>query len=356
MTSEKSARRFFLVLMITTTALLCAVVLPLATALFLAIALAAVLWPVQLRLARALGKRPSLSAGILAASVVLLLIGPLVAFSAFAIKEGTEGWAFVSKTVRSEGVAGLIDRMPGPLQRLGQAALKRMPQDAGALNDTIREQVTAQGGRAAEAVGAAVAATSSFVFQSTMMLIALFFLLVHGDELVHWLDDLSPLRPGQTKELLTDFKKVSYAVIVSTAVTAFVQAVAALVGYYIARVPHPIFFGGVTFFVALIPAIGAAAVCIVAALLLFVTGHPYMAIFLAAWGIIVVGLVDNIVKPLLIRGGVQMHGAVVFFALIGGLATFGGIGLLVGPLVVALFLSLVRIYRRDFAREQVAGS
>jgi predicted PurR-regulated permease PerM len=132
-------------------------------------------------------------------------------------------------------------------------------------------------------------------------------------------------------------------------VTSAVQAAAALIGYLIARVPSPMFFACLTFFVAFIPAVGAASVCLVAAALLLITGHTYMAIFLAIWGVVVVGLIDNVIKPLLIRGGMEIHGGVVFFALIGGLAAFGGIGLLVGPLVVAMFLALLRMYHRDFS-------
>jgi len=139
-----------------------------------------------------------------------------------------------------------------------------------------------------------------------------------------------------------------FAVIASAAVTAAVQAVAAMVGFLIARVPSPFFFTLVTFFLAFVPAIGAAVVCLFAALLLLVSGHLYLAAFLALWGLIVVGLVDNLVKPLLIRRGLEIHGVVVFFSLIGGIATFGAIGLLVGPLMVALFLALLRIYHRDY--------
>jgi predicted PurR-regulated permease PerM len=157
---------------------------------------------------------------------------------------------------------------------------------------------------------------------------------------------------SETRELLAAFKRVSLMVIVSTVITAAVQAVAALAGYLIAGVPHPIFFTLVTFFVAFVPAIGATSVCLAAALLLFVTGHPYMAIFLAVWGLAVVGLVDNVVKPLLIKRGMELHGAVVFFSLIGGLAAFGPIGLLLGPLSVAFFLALVRMYHRDFSPQR----
>ena len=141
---------------------------------------------------------------------------------------------------------------------------------------------------------------------------------------------------------------MSFTVIVSTVATAGVQALAALIGYLIARVPHPLFFAGVTFFVAFIPAIGAAVVCLAAAGLLVLMGHPYMALFLAIWAMAVVGLVDNIVKPYLIKAGMQMRGGVVFFALLGGIGAFGPLGLLIGPLVVALLLALIRIYDRDF--------
>ena len=169
---------------------------------------------------------------------------------------------------------------------------------------------------------------------------------------MRWLDHVLPLKRGQTRELLAEFKAVSYSLVVSTIITAAVQAAAALVGFFIARIPHPVFFAMVTFFCAFIPAIGGSAVCMVAAVILLVTGHPYMAVFLSIWGLLVVGLVDNAVKPLLLKGGMHISGAVVFFALIGGLAAFGIIGLLLGPLVVSLFLALLRMYERDFGSNE----
>src|SRR3712207_8724388 len=104
------------------------------------------------------------------------------------------------------------------------------------------------------------------------------------------------------------------------------------------RVPVPIFFAAITFFFALIPAVGAAVVCLAAALLLLATGHPVAALVLAVWGVVVVGLSDNVIKPILAKRGMHMHGAIVFFSLLGGLSVFGAIGLLLGPLIVAFFL------------------
>ncbi len=322
---------------------------PLAMALFLAGVLAMALAPLHRKLTSRLWGRSRLAAGLLVLGVLLVVLAPLVSLSAFVVREAAEAYGFVTNTLRSQGVEGLIAHLPDVFERPVRELLEHVPAAKdGSLTETVQEQVTAQGGSAAAAVGSAVAATGSLLFQGAMMLIALFFFLVQRYHVVQWIDEASPLGKGHTHELMAEFRRVTTAVLRSTVLTAFLQAVVALIGYVIARVPAPFFFAAVTFFVAMIPAIGAAAVCLVAALFLLLTGHPIAAAFLAAWGILVVGLVDNVVKPLLIRGGVQMHGAVVFFALLGGLAAFGAIGLLVGPLAVALFVALLRIYRRDF--------
>lgn len=349
MAEGRTARSFFFILLFVATALVAAVIYPLASALFMAAVLAGVLWPLHKRLTATLGGRRGLAAGIVVFTVVVAFVGPVVALSTVAVRQASDGVRYISETVRSEGVSGLMAKLPPPVQRTARAALERLPKDPGDdLDSTVEKQVSVQGTKAAVAVGALVAATGSLVFQTAMMLIALYFLLVEGSDLVEWLDSVSPLRRGQSRELLTEFKKVSYAVMVSTIITSAVQALVALVGYAIARVPNPLFFAGITFFVAFVPAVGAAGVCLAAAGLLFVTGHSYMALFLAIWAVGVVGLVDNIVKPMLVRAGMEMRGAVVFFSLIGGLGAFGTVGLLVGPLVVALFLALLRIYDRDF--------
>jgi predicted PurR-regulated permease PerM len=349
--SPLAAKRFFLGLLAISAVLLALVLQPFAEALFMAAVLAGVLWTLNRKLSKKLKNRRALSAGIIVGGVILLVLGPIIGLSAFVYTEATAGLKFINETIKSEGVQGLFDTLPTPLRKLGDKIVEQLPKDSeGAVDqESVGKTVTAQGGKAAAVVGSAVSATGSIVFQVVMMLIALYFLLLQGEELVSWMDEASPLRFGQTRELLLEFKKVSYAVLISTVITSAVQAVAALVGYLIARVPHPLFFAAVTFFVAFIPAIGAGAVCVAAALLLLATGHPYLAIFLGIWGVVVVGLVDNIVKPFLIKGDVEMNGALVFFSLLGGLAAFGAVGLLVGPLVISAFLALMRMYRRDFS-------
>jgi predicted PurR-regulated permease PerM len=335
-----------LVLLLGSLALVAYVAWPLAVPLFLAAVLAVFLAPLQQRLNVLFRNRRGPAAAVMVLGVFLILIVPLAGLSAVIVKEALEGAKFVFDLLRSEGVTGVIEKLPVPLQNVATRVLAYV----GDLDDLVQRNIATQGGKAASVVGAALSATGSLIFDLAMMLIALFFLLVQGEALLAWIDSASPLKPGQTRELFREFKNVSYAVIASTLLTAGVQALVALAGYLIARVPHPVFFGGLTFFFALVPALGAATVCLFAALILLLTGHPYMAAFLAVWGLVVVGLVDNVVKPYLIKGGLEMAGAVVFFALIGGIVVFGMIGLLVGPLAVALFLALLRMYQRDESR------
>ena len=121
-------------------------------------------------------------------------------------------------------------------------------------------------------VATVIGATGSVVFQTVMMLIALFFLLVDGARLVGWLDRHVPLRPGLFRELIEEFRKTSISVLTATLATAGIQTLTALVGYLIARAPNLIFFALATFVIALVPALGGAFMVVAVGLVLLATG------------------------------------------------------------------------------------
>jgi predicted PurR-regulated permease PerM len=347
---KDQARRTLILLIVLSIVLLWLTMRPLAEALFFASVLAGTLYPLQRRLRHALRNRPQISAGLLCAAVLLALVAPFGGLAAFAVRESIDGARFVAETVQSEGVAGLLDELPGPVRNVADQLLRRFPIEKEDIDAAVQEQASSQGGKAARAVTGALAATGSFMFQAALMTVALFFLLVDGRRLVGWLELVSPLEEGQTTELLIEFRRVTGAVLISSLATAGVQSLAAMVGFLITGVPHPVFFTTVTFFVSFIPAIGAGGMCLGAALILVAMGKTWMALFLAIWGVVVVGTVDNVIKPLLAKRGMDMHGAIVFFALIGGLTAFGTVGLLAGPMFVSFFLALVRIYQRDYGK------
>jgi predicted PurR-regulated permease PerM len=353
MGNPHTARRVFVGLVLTSLVLLAFLVSPFLKPFLFAAVLAGALWPAQQRLSRRLCERRGLAAGLLITTVLVVLVVPVGGTAAFVVAQATEGVRWVSRTLRSEGMEGLAQRLPAPVRGMGQRLLERFSVQEAHLTELLQEHLGTQGGSAVQAAADVLSATGSFLFEAVMMLIALYFLLVDGPALVAWLERVSPLQQGQVTELLQEFRQVSGAVLVSSVATAGVQALAALAGYLVARVPAPFFFAVLTFFIAFVPAVGATGVCLAAALLIWATGHPVAALFLAAWGLGVVGLVDNVVKPLIVKRGLQLHGAIIFFALLGGLAAFGAVGLVIGPLIVAFFLALVRMHERDYGTPPV---
>ena len=341
--SSSTRTSFWTTLVLTVLAvyLISRVIRPFAAALFIAAVLAGALYPLYERLAARMGGRRTVASATATVGILLLVVLPLAWLGVVLAQEIGDGAEYVRRTLRSEGVGGLIADLPGPLQALATRIIEKLPQGEQELSDVAG----AQGGRAASALGNVLQATWGAIIQMVMMLIAFFFLLVDGPRLVNWFVEVLPLRRAQTLTLLSDFRKVTVAVLVSSIATSAIQAAVAFVGYLLARVPNPIFFGFLTFLVGLVPAVGAGAVTLFAALIVYLSGHPGAAIFLAIWGVVFVGLADNVVKPYLIRGGVQLHGAVVFFSLIGGLAHFGPVGLLAGPLIVSFFMAVVRMWK-----------
>jgi predicted PurR-regulated permease PerM len=112
-----------------------------------------------------------------------------------------------------------------------------------------------------------------------------------------------------------------------------------------------VFFGLLTFLTSFMPTVGTSIVSLPLAGLLWLTGKTWGALFLVAWSLGVVGLIDNLLRPLLIRGDVHIHGAVIFFSLLGGIALFGLVGLVVGPMALSLFLAMLRFHARDVRHE-----
>jgi predicted PurR-regulated permease PerM len=245
--------------------------------------------------------------------------------------------------LQSEGVAGLVERLPEALQGPAAAVTADMPR---AL-EQAREAFEGVGGAAA--VGGFLSATGALVLGTLIMIVALYFLLAEGHRLIGWLDEVTPLEPGQFRELLDTFNGAVEAVVVSALATAGAQAALAFVGFLVAGVPQPMFFASLTFVGALVPLVGANVIVLPIAALHYVTGHPLAAGLLALWSVGVVGTVDNLLKPILIRRGLSVHVSLVFLALLGGLATFGPVGIIVGPLALAFFLAAMRMWHRTQA-------
>ena len=340
---NRTARYVLIGLAVLSVALMALVIYPFASALLFAAVLAGALHPWQERLSGRVGGRRQLAAVLLTLAVLVLLVLPVATVTVSLGRQVVEGVGFVRDTLRQGGLPALNEKLPPSLRGLGDKLLEQFPRG----QEQIQELAGNSTGRAAAAVGGILRTTSSILFQIVIMLVGLFFLLVDGPLLLAWVGKVTPLGRERTEEILGDFRNVSVAVLVSSIATAGVQAVVAFVGYLLARVPQPLFFAAVTFVVAFIPGVGATSVTLVVAALLLLAGQMKAGLFLAAWGIVLVGFSDNLVKPMLMRGRMEVHGAVIFFALLGGLAAFGPVGVVAGPLILSFFLAVVRLCQRD---------
>lgn len=303
-----------------------------ATPLFLAAVLAGTLHPLTARVTRTFKGRKTPAAMAVTLAAMLVVVGPLAGFITLAIGQAARVGAAIEEANAEGRIAAAVERLPTAAQAPARDLMANVP----SATELLR-----RGG--STTVFGLVRVTGGLLLDAALGLIALFFLLLEGPALILWIEGIVPVRPGQFRALLGEFRRVSRSVLVAEGATAGVQALTGLVGLLIAGVPNPIFFTLATFFLALVPAIGAASCFVVLGAVSFLDGHSGVGVFLLIWGVLVVGLVDNVVKPLFIKDGAAMHGAVVFFSLIGGLAAFGAPGLVAGPLVIAFFIAVMKV-------------
>jgi predicted PurR-regulated permease PerM len=325
--------------------LLVAVGLPLWQPLLLAAVLAGTLSQVHERLARAVGARRSLSAALVTVAVVLVLIVPLWFFGLLLVREVAGLIAFVRHTLEQQGLPGLLGPLPAWLTRWADRALARWSSGPHDLSAALADWSHA--GQALGAAAGVVGSVTHLLLMAGLMLVALFFLLRDGGALISWAERTSTLPEGRLRSVLLELRTVSKSVLGAQLGSGLIQAAIATIGYAATGIPSPPLFGLISLAASFIPIGGVSLVGLPLAGLLLLTGHTGNAIFLAIWTTVATGLVDNVVRPLLVHGKTHIHGALVFFALVGGILTFGPIGLVVGPLALALFLTVSGIQRRE---------
>lgn len=159
---------------------------------------------------------------------------------------------------------------------------------------------------------------------------------------------LSPLDDRYERELLIEFDKVSRAVVLATFLSALAQGVLATIGYYFAGIESIVLLFLLTSFMALIPFLGAASVWVPCCLwLAFVQDDLTAAIALGVYGAIVVSMVDNIIKPLVLKGQSNLHPLLALLSVLGGVQVFGPIGIMMGPMIVVFLQTLLEILNRE---------
>jgi predicted PurR-regulated permease PerM len=350
MTRDDLQRHFLLALVIAAVALTAVLIFPFWTALLVAAVLAASSKaPMTWLTARLRGRRQP-AAGLLVAALLVGLALPVAFLVTVIAGQAVEGLRWLREALASDGVTGVIEKLPSWLEPLARHLVASVPD----LQAEVQRLAGAGGGQAVTALGGLLAATGGALLRIGVTLAAYFFFLTDGHRLVGWLEQAAPLAPGQFRELVGEFRRTAVSVLVATVATAGIQAAAALAGFLMAGAPGPAFLTFVTFLVALVPAVGGTVVVLAVAALQYLSGHPWSALFLLGWGFGVVSMVDTLARPYLLKDGMDLPIGIVFLALLGGVAAFGLVGVVLGPLVVTFLIAALRIWRRDQAEHEAA--
>lgn len=193
--------------------------------------------------------------------------------------------------------------------------------------------------------------TLSFTLRMGLMLYLAFFLLRDGDRLTEWIRKAIPLDAERRQLLFSKFVEVTRATVKGNLLVAIVQGALGGVIFAILGIAAPILWAVVMAFLSLIPAIGSFLVWFPVAIYLYATGEAVSATVLMGYGAVIIGLADNILRPILVGRDTKLPDYIVLFSTLGGIALVGINGFVVGPLIAALFLAFWTTFIRDFSRQ-----
>ncbi len=312
--------------------------------------LAFLLHPLHVRLSRRLAGRAGLSAGILTGLTPFVIVAPLSIVAVIFARQVGSLIAYLrsSSAAPFPTTVGRAERYPV----IGPVVLwirHNLPVPVHQLQEWLTTGARSVLQSAATESGTLMLGVAGTLFGFFLMLFLLFFLLRDGSAILRSLTRLIPLDETRRTALVSGVSAALRAVVFGTAATAIIQGTLIGVGFAIAGLPSPVVLGVFAVFAAFIPAVGTAVVLIPAIAYLAIIGHWGAAIFLAIWGVLI-SAAENLLRPLISA----QHGSVptlaVFIGAIGGVAVFGFLGIVIGPVLLSLIVALVRI-----AGEEVVG-
>lgn len=319
--------------------------LPFYTAVLWAIILAIVFHPVQLFLVRRLNGREGMAALLSVLMCVCLVIIPLVIILASIAQESSSLYRQVSSEefdLRGR-IDSIISALPSFIERWTPIQLGSFPD----LRDKFSQAIMQTGQSMAGRVVNIGETTLSFVVGAGVLMYLLFFLFRDGEKLVASITAAMPLSEDHTTKLLEKFTSVVNATVRGNIIIAMIQGTIGGVTFWMLGIEAALLWGVVMTFCSMLPAVGAAIVWGPAALFFMFTGAWLKALVLVLVGVLVIGLIDNLLRPPLVGKNAKLPDYVVLISTVGGMALFGLNGFIIGPLIAAFFISAWSLFARE---------
>jgi len=303
-------------------------------------AMAAVIaFPLKQHIANMLRGRDGLSSFITVLIVVVLILTPVMFLAYQVFNEALDLYANVS--TNRDAYFQTIERVVfDPVQRL-------LPGVTFDTNSTIKQGLAFLTTNFGRLFSGTIEVFADFLF----FLIAFYYFLKDGPRFVRAFMALSPLHDKFDKDVFNRMSMAINSMVRGQLLVALIQGFLTGLGFAFFGVPSPALWGSLAAVCALVPGVGTSLVIIPGILFLFATGQTLPGFGLLFWGVVAVGLIDNLLGPTLIGQGAKIHPMFVLFAVLGGLALYGPLGFLLGPLTVSLVFALLDIYRLLILRE-----
>jgi len=292
-------------------------------------------YPVYRRLARRWN--PTAAAAVSTLGVMLILIVPTLLVMAAFVRQGMDAAHSIQNGLADGHFARLNDYWMRIQERFPDAA----PTDLATLLQKYAEQAA---GYLAEKLGTILRHTAVFLFHLSVAALAMFYLFRDGDSIVSRLHDVLPFEEAHREKMLHDGRNLIFASITSSVAAAAAHGVLGGIAFTLTGIHSPVFWGVMMGFFSLVPVVGSAMIWVPAAISLMASGHLGRGILLVIICGVIVGIMDNVVRPWLIGGRSEMGGLLIFIGVLGGIAVFGLLGLILGPIIIATGASLLDLY------------
>ncbi len=312
-----------------------------------ALMLALVVFPLRERFARKWPTAPNAVAGLLTLLVLVTVVVPVLVLVGLFVREAALMVPTVSAWLTEHQAQGL-EGLPAGVQRLWaslNAFFTRIEFDVKAATiDAVKNL-----GNGTAAIGATlVAGFFGVLFQILILILSLFFFLRDGPRMVKTVIDLVPMEEHDKALVIQNLDRTLVAMVRGSVITAVAQGGLTGVGLAIFGVPFPVLLGFLAVFMSVVPVVGAALIWVPGVIYLLVTGDVWPAAGLTAWGLFGVGLIDNVLRPIVVGGAAELPAALLFLGVLGGLQVYGVLGGLISPLVIAGVIAFARIYRESY--------
>jgi predicted PurR-regulated permease PerM len=338
----------FLLLVVAVTAAMALILWPFFGAVFWATILAVLFMPLYRRLLRSMRQRRTGAALVTEGIIILIVIIPAAMITAALLQEGFG----IYERLRSGelNLTRLMQTIMGSLPPWVTSLLERF----GLTNlGAVQERFSTGLSKGVQvAAGGALEMgqnTLDFLVGFFVMLYVLFFLLRDGAQLAHRAREAIPLRRDILKKLAVEFTKVVRATVKGSIVVAAVQGFLGGLIFWFFDVHAPVLWGVLMAFLSLLPAVGTALVWLPVAIYFLLGGAIWKGVVLIAYGVLVIGLVDNVLRPMLVGKDAKMPDYVVLVSTLGGMAIFGLNGFVIGPVIAAMFMAAWHIVETEHA-------